>query len=411
MYRYEATESTSTTTIQYAFDSSAHFPRPFLSPSPRFDFSFNPSLRTLPCVIILHDSEPGGFDIARWIAGGLSHTQHIKNPLMPSSFGSYFTYNLQRNQNHDPFAPQNMKSKDGSKPRKASDVDHVLDNDTIPSFSGTKKYSVPSPPLGLLSISRPGYLLSTTTENVSFQSEALSILRMLDNLRIGTVSILAHGVSAPVAMEMASLPGFRNRTRSLAFINPKFSLNNRKGSSMVTRSSLWPEWLQTWVAYKSYARDIDDPVFLQSISELAGPAAVNEIMDDPVFAELYSDIGVFFTSYGMRRPGVKSDLEKLSALDSDNEKKRRWSFINAPVLCLTTSQSTSGSASDKFSKEADLYEEQSKAALMNIQSTTKNFTRVLGGSSTLFPLGEVAHHYLEFLREYDQIDYMTAYLS
>ncbi|KAJ1669357.1 hypothetical protein EV182_008799, partial [Spiromyces aspiralis] len=41
----------STTTLQYTFDSSANFPRPFLSPSPRFDFSFNPAHRLLPCVL------------------------------------------------------------------------------------------------------------------------------------------------------------------------------------------------------------------------------------------------------------------------------------------------------------------------------------------------------------------------
>ena len=400
----------STITIQYTFDSSAHFPRPFLASSPSFDFSFNPALRTLPCIIILHGSEPGGFDVARWIAAGLSHAQHVSNPLMPNSFGSYFGYNIQQQNQHQseikpypPSKPSSAESRNLHRPRKKQ-LEHSSQHEQL-DISGIKKYHVPTPPMGLLGISRPGFLLSSMTRDLTFQSEAHAIIRLLDNLRIGSVGVISHGTSAPVAMELASLPMFRDRMRSLTFIDPTLTPTSSQVTSLRARSSMWPEWLQSWVAYKHYARDTSDPVFLHSLAEMAGPAAVNELLDDPVFAELYSDIGVFFTSYNMRRPGVKADIEKMANLAKDSDRQRRWSLACAPILCVTASRTKEEVASGKFNKESVLREEQSQAALMHTQSTIKQFSRVLGGGESLFPLGAVSHLCLEFLRDYGQIDY------
>ncbi|KAJ1672511.1 hypothetical protein EV182_007037, partial [Spiromyces aspiralis] len=292
--------------------------------------------------------------------------------MPPNSFGSYFAYNLQQS------APADSPGRRGGhrhyvrchadgegSDRREPPPDPGARPEEVP---GVKKYAVPTPPLGLLSISRPGYLSSTMTWENTFQDEAQSIIRLLGNLGIHSVGIVAHGVAAPVALELASLPLFRDRVKSLAMIDPVIMPTRIQIQAMRTQSALWPEWLRTWVAYKTYARNVHDKAFLQGISELAGPAAASEILDDPFLAELYSGVGVFFTSYNARRTGIRADVEKLHQLVHDSDKRRRWSTVSAPILCITTSRTRSEAERGEFSKDTLIREELNKASLMLTQS-------------------------------------------
>ncbi|KAJ2631603.1 hypothetical protein IW137_004797, partial [Coemansia sp. RSA 1287] len=150
-HHYAHRSACATTTLQYAFDSTLNFPEPFLDDAPQFSTAFEPSLSHLPCVLFLHGSDPGGFDVARWVAGGLSHVHKLRNPLMPSRFGSYSVYNVQER---------------GDRSGATETIHLQQDSEQAAPFA------VPMPPLGMLSISRPGYLESTPVHTPTFQAQA-----------------------------------------------------------------------------------------------------------------------------------------------------------------------------------------------------------------------------------------------
>ncbi|KAJ2475754.1 hypothetical protein IWW47_006446, partial [Coemansia sp. RSA 2052] len=148
-HRFACQSIHATATIQYAFDCTSNFPQPFLSESPRFDSSFDPSLRHLPCVLFLHGNDPGGFDVARWMAGGFSHVHQLRNPLMPGQFEPFSEYGVQERLSANSKAPPyaRLGREDAS--------DGRFSTESQPRFAS------PMPPLSLLSLSRPGYLESS----------------------------------------------------------------------------------------------------------------------------------------------------------------------------------------------------------------------------------------------------------
>ncbi|KAJ1934803.1 hypothetical protein EC988_008688, partial [Linderina pennispora] len=215
--RFAVESRHATVTIQYAFDSTSSFPQPFLASTPRFHSSFEPSLRHLPCILLLHGNEPGGFDVARWMAGGISHAHQLMNPLMPSKFGSYSVYNVQEfggtfNQFEGGLEDEPMYTR----------VKTEKVGETEPKRSRAR-YVEPAPPLSLLSLSRPGYLETSSSHTPTFASQATAIARLVENLRVPSVHIIAHQVAGPIALEIAALSGFRQRVRSVSLIDPHLS--------------------------------------------------------------------------------------------------------------------------------------------------------------------------------------------
>ncbi|KAJ2781883.1 hypothetical protein H4R18_002589 [Coemansia javaensis] len=328
--------ASATATLQYAFDSTQHFPEPFLTAAPRFNSSFEPSLRHLPCVLFLHGSDPGGFDVARWFAGGLAHVHRLRNPLMPGRFGSYSVYNVQ-----DP------------------------------------QFAVPMPPLGVLSVSRPGYLESSPPPHApTFQAQAATVARLVESLRIPSVHVVAHSTAAPIALEMAALAGFRRRVRSIALVSPRLAPPRPLQRAAERARMLVPEWARTRAAYNALARPADDAYFVRAVAEICGAASADEIADDPAMARLYEGIGVFFSHWGARRPGALADWRMWGRLD-----RRAWGLVRAPILCLTASP-------------AD--EEAARAALVTTRAAPE-FGRLSGAGRMLFPLASTSRLCLGFV--------------
>ncbi|KAJ2651952.1 hypothetical protein IWW40_001500 [Coemansia sp. RSA 1250] len=353
-----------TLTLQYAFDSTQSFPEPFLSDAPQFSTAFEPSLSHLPTVLFLHGSSPGGFDVARWVAGGLAHAHKLRNPLMPSRFGTYSVYNVQERLRQ----PQSRSR------------EH-------PGASAPPRFAVPMPPLGMLSISRPGYLESTPLHTPTFLAQAATVAQLVERLRLSSVHIIAHREAAPVALEMAGLVGFRRRVRSISLVDPQLArpaLARRLADRM---GMLGPEWARTRAAYNALARTADDAVFLQAVAEICGPASVGEIKDDPVLAQLYEGIGVFFSNWAARKPGVLADSLMWARLD-----RRAWRLVSAPLQCITTSTRDDAPAdSDALRRE-----EAARAALVSTRSTPE-FARLYGSGRLLFPLERLCGMCLDFV--------------
>lgn len=372
--------SSATGTIQYTFDSTSNFPYPFLTDTPRFDSSFEPSLRHLPCTLILHGSDPGGFDVARWIAGGISHVHQLRNPLMPSQFGSYSVYNVQ----------ERMRLGKG---------DYIY-NDNLNTFnrhSATNarvrpQFAVPMPPLSLLSPSRPGYLESTSTHVPTFQAQATVIAQLVENLRVPSLHIIAHKAAAPVALELAGLAGFRRRIHSVCLIDPQLSSLSKSQRLGERLNLLGPEWARTRAAYNALARAASDPYFQKVVSELCGTESLLEIKDDPAMAQLYERIGVFFTHWNSRKPGVLADV-----LMWDKADRKSWGSVKSPILCLTSSsQQYTRRSPQKLAKDDLAREEAAKIALASTRSTIE-FVHMYGSGRTLFPLGRASKMCLDFI--------------
>ncbi|KAJ2162337.1 hypothetical protein GGF46_000701 [Coemansia sp. RSA 552] len=342
-----------TATLQYAFDSTLSFPEPFLTASPRFDSSFEPSLRHLPCVLFLHGNDPGGFDVARWVAGGLSHAHRLRNPLMPSRFGSYSVYNVQ----------------DGEDPQQS-------------------RFAVPMAPLGMLSISRPGYLESSPPHSPTFLAQATTVAQLIERLQLSTVHLVAHTSAAPVALEMASLAGFRRRIRSISLVDPQFT--PRRGLRRLSERlhMLIPEWARTRAAYNALARSADDAIFLQAVADICGTEAAAEAKDDPAMARLYEGIGVFFSHWSSRKPGVLADSLMWSRLD-----RRSWGLVKAPILCITST----AAQGPRLDEEALKREEAARAALVSTR-TNPEFAQLHGSGRMLFPLGRLSTLCLAFIQ-------------
>ncbi|KAJ1936545.1 hypothetical protein FBU59_005018, partial [Linderina macrospora] len=370
-----------TVTIQYAFDSTSNFPQPFLASTPRFHSSFEPSLRHLPCILLLHGNEPGGFDVARWMAGGMSHAHQLMNPLMPSRFGTYSVYNVQEfggtfnqfegGQDEEPKYTRVKTERVGE--------------------AGTKKprarYAEPATPFSLLSLSRPGYLETSSSHTPTFTSQATAIARLVENLRVPSVHIVAHQVAGPVALEIAALSGFRQRVRSISLIDPQLSPPGKTRRLSDRLGLLGPEWTRTRAAYSALARSSDDPYFRKIVSEICGSESIAEIEDDMAMAQLYEGISVFFSHWNMRKPGVLTDLLMWDQFD-----RRSWGAVKAPVQCISSTTDPDGSFQD-----ADLArEEASKAALASIRNPPE-FVRLAGSGKMLFPLGKVSGLCLDFI--------------
>ncbi|KAJ2455960.1 hypothetical protein EV183_000303 [Coemansia sp. RSA 2336] len=358
-----------TLTLQYAFDSTQSFPEPFLSDAPQFSTAFEPSLSHLPTVLILHGSSPGGFDVARWVAGGLAHAHKHRNPLMPSRFGTYSVYNVQERL-RQPQSRSRADPEPGAQPR----------------------FAVPMPPLGLLSVSRPGYLESTPLHAPTFLAQAATVAQLVERLRLSAVHIIAHREAAPVALEMAGLAGFRRRVRSISLVDPQLAQPALARRLADRVAMLGPEWARSRAAYNALARAADDAVFLQTVAEICGPASVGEIKDDPALAQLYEGIGVFFSHWAERKPGVLADSQMWARLD-----RRAWRLVSAPLQCITTSaRGDAPAASDALRRE-----EAARAALVSTRSTPE-FARLYGAGRLLFPLERLCGMCLDFIDQHHE---------
>ncbi|KAJ2774741.1 hypothetical protein IWQ56_000446 [Coemansia nantahalensis] len=356
MYGRRRDSARATATLQYAFDSTLNFPEPFLTASPRFNSSFDPGLRHLPCVLFLHGNNPGGFDVARWFAGGLAHVHRLRNPLMPSRFGTYSVYNVQER----PGQQQQQQQQQQEPP-----------------------FAVPMPPLGVLSISRPGYLESSPPHSPTFLAQAATAARLVESLCIPSVHVVAHTVAAPIALEMAGLAGFRRRIRSIALIDPQLTPPRRSRRLAERLRMLVPEWARTRAAYNALARTAGDKYFLQAVADICGTESLAEIADDPAMARLYEGIGVFFSHWGSRRPGVAADSLMWRQLD-----RRSWGLVRAPILCLTGAAGPAERASDA--------EEEARAALVSTRSSPE-FARIGSAGRMLFPLARTSRMCLDFI--------------
>ncbi|KAJ2078778.1 hypothetical protein H4R24_004248 [Coemansia sp. RSA 988] len=389
--------ASATATLQYAFDSTLNFPEPFMTDSPRFNSSFEPGLSHLPCVLFLHGDSPGGFDVARWVAGGLSHMHQLHNPLMPSRFGSYSVYNVQerpRMQHRTTAFDDNYGHVVGNEglPRIARwPSDSISNPNTQQQQQQQPRFAVPMPPLGMLSISRPGYLESSPSPSPTFFAQAATIVRLVESLRIPSVHIIAHSIAAPIALEMAGLAGFRRRVRSISLIDPQLTPPSRAQRLVERIGMLGPEWARTRAAYNALARTADDGYFLQAVSEICGTESTAEIKDDPTMARLYEGIGVFFSHWGSRKPGVLADSLMWHKLD-----RRSWGLVHAPILCITSSARAHCNSAASPDEAAAEKEEAVRAALVSTRSTTE-FTRIYGAGRLLFPLAKVSQMCLEFI--------------
>ncbi|KAJ1964525.1 hypothetical protein GGI12_001370 [Dipsacomyces acuminosporus] len=399
MFAFESRNATAT--IQYNFDSTSNFPQPFLADSPRFHSSFEPSLRHLPCILFLHGNEPGGFDVARWMAGGISHAHQLCNPLMPSQFGSYSVFNVQNTNGSQQYVhlsgtyegdtqpaytrvvlDRDSKEKDGSS--RNNNV-HTKRKRTRPRFT------VPAPPLGLLSLSRPGYLESSTSHTPTFLAQATAIAQLVENLGLPSVHVIAHQIAAPIALEMAGLAGFKQRVRSVSLIDPQLSPPGRSRRLSERLSLLGPEWARTRAAYNALARSSSDAYFQQVVSEICGTESIAEIKDDPALARLYEEIGVFFTHWNSRKPGVLTDILMWDEFD-----RKAWSLVKAPVLCITSTALPDSGEDVLFTESDAAREEEAKAALMSLRGEPE-FARIAGSGRMLFPLGRVSDICLDFV--------------
>ncbi|KAJ2742609.1 hypothetical protein GGI20_004354, partial [Coemansia sp. BCRC 34301] len=352
---------------------------PFLSESPRFDSSFDPSLRHLPCVLFLHGNDPGGFDVARWMAGGFSHVHQLRNPLMPGQFESYSEYGVQErlkvNSKALPYA--RLGREDASDGRILSEPQVRLGS--------------PMPPLSLLSLSRPGYLESSPSPAPSFLAHATAVAQLVENLRVPSIHIVAHKVAAPIALEMAGLAGFRKRIRSISLIDPQLAAPGRSQRLAERLSMLGPEWARTRAAYNALARAVSDDYFRQVVSEMCGSESLLELQDDPGMAQLYERIGVFFTHWNSRKPGVLADILMWDKLD-----RRNWGLVKAPILCVTGTNQPFRRDSNSFGEADQAREEVARAALVSTR-TKPEFVRMYGSGKVLFPLSRASKLCLDFI--------------
>ncbi|KAJ2015061.1 hypothetical protein GGI01_001810 [Coemansia sp. RSA 376] len=375
-----------TATIQYAFDCTSNFPQPFLSELPRFDSSFDPSLRHLPCVLFLHGNDPGGFDVARWMAGGISHVHQLRNPLTPGQFESFTEYGAKERVNlsadtigHDTKAPlyARLEREDGG-------------NGRVSGESQTR-FRAPMPPLSLLSLSRPGYLESSSSPAPTFLAHATAVAQLVENLRVPSIHIVAHKVAAPIALEMAGMAGFRKRIRSISLIDPQLTAPARSQRLAERLSMLGPEWARTRAAYNALARAASDDYFRQVVSEMCGPESLLELQDDPGMVQLYERIGVFFTHWNSRKPGVLADILMWDKLD-----RRNWGLVRAPILCVTGTTQPYSRESNELGKADQAREEAARAALVSTR-TKPEFVRMYGSGKVLFPLSRASKLCLDFI--------------
>ncbi|KAJ2722576.1 hypothetical protein GGI07_003219 [Coemansia sp. Benny D115] len=386
--RFTPQHLSATETIQYSFESTSNFPRPFLTDTPRFHSSFDPSLRHLPCVLFLHGNNPGGFDVSRWVAGGLSHVHQLRNPFMPGQFGSYSVFNLQERPRFD----GGYSGADGATPERLRRSPDAENDGLTYTAAPRSRFAQPMPPLGLLSISRPGYLESSLSSSPTLSSQATAIVQLVENLRVPSIHIIAHGVAAPIALEIASLAGFRNRVRSVVLIDATLTAPKRSQQLSERLNLLGPEWVRTRAAYNELARPAEDDYFRQVVSSICGSESIKELNDDPAMSQLYEGLGVFFTNWNARKPGILADVLMWDSYD-----RKSWSMVKAPLLSISSSTSeyvVDGGLNDD--KEIQAKEDAARAALVTTRSKPE-FARLYGSGSTLFPLARVSKMCLDFI--------------
>ncbi|OMJ21040.1 hypothetical protein AYI69_g623 [Smittium culicis] len=400
----------SSMTIQYSFKSSSFFPSDFLSPQPQFHSQVDLSVRNFPCILFLHGSNPGGFDASRWMAAGLAQAQNVFDPMSRYSalnLSDFYSVNSHKTHHSNSLHNTNKASQTIDAPESSNDYNYfdmfepgIYNNSgDFSSESGSYSNSVP---LGFLNISRPGYLESTLTVEDTFYAESLAIIRLLDNLSIRSVRIVAHSTAALLALEMASMPQFRDRVRSVAMIDPVLSFSDFDLKKMKWNSDIIPSFIKNRYLYYSHLRNgPESSQFTEFIRKICGGLAVNEMNSDLALKNLYKNVGVLFSSNELRNSGIESDMIKMYKFKlNEPETRQHWKLTNAPICCISTSSSQDEYNSLAFNESSTILEEQRKSALLNVQSKDIEYNRIYGGGSLLYPLGEVSNVVLQFLRKH-----------
>ncbi|KAJ1804565.1 hypothetical protein LPJ75_005553, partial [Coemansia sp. RSA 2598] len=234
-------------------------------------------------------------------------------------------------------------------------------------------------------LSRPGYLESTSVDSsTTLSAQAASVAQLVENLRVPSLHIVAHGIAALVALEMASLAGFRNRVRSISLIDGQLSPPKRSRRLSERLALMGPEWARTRAAYNALARVATDDYFKQVVSEVFGTESVAEIEDDAAMARLYEGVGVFFTHWNQRKPGVLSDLLMWDRLD-----RKSWGMVKAPILSITGTRQPYAGRDGEFGHEAQTREDLVRAALVSTRSKPE-FARLFGSGKLLYPLARAS---------------------
>ncbi|OMH85154.1 hypothetical protein AX774_g1297 [Zancudomyces culisetae] len=389
--------NSSVSTIQYSLTNSMFYPDVFLSPQPRFNSQLDLSTRNLPCVLFLHGSHPGGFDTSRFMASGFAHASNTKL-LATDGYG-------------------------------------MGGNNLVP-FS-------------LLNVSRPGYLESSLNFDNTFNSEALGLIRLLDKLSIKSIRIVALDSSSLLAMELASIPYFRERVKSLVLINPITSFNPYSDYLKFIKLLFAPSIIQNLKTYYGSYRNArnyhkkgtysllndkaqskahqdhelggndentsktllkrkrffsshspDNNTYESRISKLVslhcGELAATEMHSDNFLYHNYLNLPVLFSQNESRKLGIKSDFIKLGHFFDDSAAvKRQWKFIKSPICCITTS--TAGATNEQINTNI---EKVKLSILNNVQSNTVEFHHVKGGGVSLYPLSRVSNIALEFVNAF-----------
>ncbi|KAJ1975977.1 hypothetical protein H4R34_004143 [Dimargaris verticillata] len=322
-------------TVEYTFDATNQFPHPFLTTHPHFRTAVDPQLRTLPCVLVLHDTWPGGFDAARWYGGGLAlaamdaavnaATEHHHRPLSQYQPGQGL--------------PPSHTEVHGNT---ADDVARLA---VLASPLKAMFRPLPClPPMAILGLSRPGFLRSSPLCHHTFAQEATVVRQLLDLLQIPHLSIFAVGTGAQVALHlMDQLPG---RVHRSVLVNPLLQRPSqlklavmRLGTSIYLRTQL-----SSWVSYYKYGHNHKPlavfppptyPLFGVGLSPLEAAvidAAWYHKEHQERLQSLLQSEGVCYSFGHWRYPGIRSDLIKMQNLPAS----ANWPQVQSPLLCLTT---------------------------------------------------------------------------
>ncbi|KAJ2402491.1 hypothetical protein GGF41_007558, partial [Coemansia sp. RSA 2531] len=310
----------------------------------------------------------------------------LRNPLTPGQFESFTEYGAKERVNlsadtigHDTKAPLYAR------------LEREDANNGRVSGESQTRFRAPMPPLSLLSLSRPGYLESSSSPAPTFLAHATAVAQLVENLRVPSIHIVAHKVAAPIALEMAGMAGFRKRIRSISLIDPQLTAPARSQRLAERLSMLGPEWARTRAAYNALARAASDDYFRQVVSEMCGPESLLELQDDPGMVQLYERIGVFFTHWNSRKPGVLADILMWDKLD-----RRNWGLVRAPILCVTGTTQPYSRESNELGKADQAREEAARAALVSTR-TKPEFVRMYGSGKVLFPLSRTSKLCLDFI--------------
>ncbi|KAI8869839.1 hypothetical protein GQ42DRAFT_22899 [Ramicandelaber brevisporus] len=463
------------------------FPWRLFNPTPSFQPAVDPaSLQSLPCVLILHGGSEsfgylpqprwgypllGGFDIARWIAAGLSISW--LRPRAKASNGHHHNQPHHHQQSHYPL-------------------------ERISSHTFTRFEDV-LPQLAFVSISRPGFLSSSSSAAATaaasqpmtpsrllhlllhpkrwlfgmerpregYEEETEMIRIFLSTMMIRDLVVVAVGSAAPVALMLASsLKGQSHNhdhshhqhhlhyhqhqstnVKGVVLVDPvtmgyrgpeaPSANNNNSDSSSSSSSSAWlrPEFLSNVPQHLEIERskrskelkahlagnDILSDIwtfnrFSQSVSPkpddnfaksrakserllaaidgLAGPDALQEVINDPRLLSLYSALGVCFSSAGQRKHGVLSDLLKRETL----VRHPNWSNVTCPLLCIS-SEALKSRSSSAIEDSAEARRRHVDYLIQTVQSSIKQQETVHSGTH-LMPLMQMSDIVTDFIYDH-----------